>query len=81
MMQDNYAEMLDMVYIVHPPFFFKHLYRLVERFLSERTKSKIRIISDPAELLQYFDKECLPIKYGGLGFDEYVYDQGYYADY
>ena len=43
MMQDYYAERLHKFYILHMNWIFKMVQTLVKPFLSERTKSKVKL--------------------------------------
>ncbi len=70
-LQDNYAERLDCLYILNPNWLFKMLYKITRPFLTQRTKDKIKIITNLKELEKYFDKDCLLNDMGGSS--EFVY--------
>jgi len=70
-LQDNYAERMDSVYILNPNWFFKAMFKITRPFLNQKTKDKIKIISKQAELLKYFDSDCLLKDMGGTS--DFVY--------
>lgn len=70
-LQDFYAERLDVVYILKPNWFFKMIFGMVKPFLSEKTKGKLKLINKNEELLNYFEPEYLLKEYGGTA--DYLY--------
>ncbi|KAL4471805.1 hypothetical protein ABPG72_008823 [Tetrahymena utriculariae] len=64
-MQDNYAERLSTIYILHPNWFFKTVYAVVKPFLTSRTKSKITVVDKTEELKKFFEPSELLIEHGG----------------
>lgn len=56
-MQDNYAERLQTIYILNPNWFFKAMFAIVKPFLTARTKSKITIIEKNKDLLKFFEPD------------------------
>lgn len=57
------------IYIVNVPYIFKVLWSVIAPMLSPVNREKVVIINQYDELLNYFDKECLPRKYGGTCHD------------
>ncbi|EAR93079.1 divergent CRAL/TRIO domain protein (macronuclear) [Tetrahymena thermophila SB210] len=72
-MQDNYAERLSTIYILHPNWFFKTIYAVVKPFLTSRTKSKITIVDKTEELKKFFEPSELLIEHGGTSDYKFVY--------
>ena len=56
-MQDNYAERLNTVFILNPNWFFKTIYAIFSPLLTARTKSKITIVSKNKDLLKHFEPD------------------------
>ena len=54
-----YAERLETVYILNPNWFLKTVMSVIRPFLSERSKSKFKVVEDIKELKLYFDDDCL----------------------
>lgn len=75
-LQDFYAERLDTVYILRPNWFFKMIVGMIKPFLSDKTKKKLKLISNPKELLNYFDSDQLGREYGGTSTFEYAWPPG-----
>lgn len=46
LLQDNYAERLHMAIVLYPNWFAKSIMAMVRPFLSERSKSKIRLMNN-----------------------------------
>ena len=65
MLQDNYAERLAFSYVIHINWVFRMVYKLVKPLMSERTTSKLNLLSSPDELKNYFNTEDLLIEHGG----------------
>ncbi|GMI54267.1 hypothetical protein ScalyP_jg9954 [Parmales sp. scaly parma] len=59
MVQICYAERLGVIYILGANWFFHKMYNLVSLLLTKKTKSKIKLLKQHEELLQYFDQEML----------------------
>jgi len=49
-MQDNYAERLGRVFILNPNWFFKMIWGVTSKFVSEKTRSKVVLINKHEEL-------------------------------
>lgn len=71
MFQDYYAERLACFYVLHVNWFYKTMWTLAKPLLAQKTRDKIEILSDPSELLKYFDSNQLAKEYGGTS--EYVH--------
>lgn len=56
---------ISQVYLLNCPWIFKFLWNIISKMLSEVNKKKVVIINNYDELYNYFDKESLPVKYGG----------------
>lgn len=54
-LQDNYAERLDKLFLINPNWLFKVIYKIVSPFLSKKTKEKIVLIKKLDTLKQYID--------------------------
>ncbi|EAR84495.1 divergent CRAL/TRIO domain protein (macronuclear) [Tetrahymena thermophila SB210] len=63
--QDNYAERIQKVYILYPNWFFKTIYALVKPFLTERTKQKVLFVDQIEDMTTYFEPSELLIEHGG----------------
>lgn len=65
--QDNYPEILGHMFIVNAPAIFSLAWRVVRPMLTERTTSKIDIVSGSGtnELLSLIDADQLPTELGG----------------
>lgn len=70
-LQDNYAERLDCLYVLHPNWFFKAMFKVIKPFLNKKTKEKIKLINNTKELEVFFDKSSLMRDMGGSS--DYVY--------
>lgn len=71
MLQDFYAERLHGIYVLHVNWVFRMVYKLIKPFMSERTTSKLHILSGIEDLKTFFNEEDLMIEHGGKS--EYVY--------
>ena len=72
-LQDYYAERLHKVYILHVNWVYKMVFGIVKPFLSERTKSKLKILSDVSELKNYFTEDNLLKEHKGTSNFVYKY--------
>lgn len=72
-LQDFYAERLDVVYILKPNWFFKMVFGMVKPFLSEKTKNKLKLVNKNEELLNYFEPQNLLKEYGGTADYQYAW--------
>mmetsp|Transcript_30036 Transcript_30036/g.39518 ORF Transcript_30036/g.39518 Transcript_30036/m.39518 type:complete len:292 (+) Transcript_30036:123-998(+) len=52
-------------YFISPPWVFKAFYAIASLFLSKKLKSRVQILNNVEQLLQYFGKENLPEVLGG----------------
>lgn len=70
---DHYPERLGTMIIVNAPSVLSFAWNIIQGFLDPVTKSKIRILSRREEwqplLLQYIEKDQIPIQYGGTAPD------------
>ncbi|CAK8570442.1 unnamed protein product [Lathyrus sativus] len=67
-LQSYYPERLAKFYILHMPWFFVSVWRMVSGFLDKTTKEKIVIINNEDERKEFIDQvgeEILPKEYGG----------------
>ncbi|CAK8570440.1 unnamed protein product [Lathyrus sativus] len=67
-LQSYYPERLAKCYILHMPWFFVSVWRLVSGFLDKATQEKIVIISNEDERKEFINEvgeEILPEEYGG----------------
>jgi len=66
-MQANYVEQLAFCIIINAPVVFNVIYSIVSPFIDENTKQKIIITGNTYwdKLPLYFDKQHIPIEYGG----------------
>ncbi|CAI4044698.1 phosphatidylinositol/phosphatidylcholine-binding protein SKDI_11G1240 [Saccharomyces kudriavzevii IFO 1802] len=80
--QNYYPERIGKFYIIHSPFGFSTMFKLVKPFLDPVTVSKIFILgsSYKKELLKQIPIENLPIKYGGTSTLHNPNDRFYYSD-
>ncbi|CAD8079724.1 unnamed protein product [Paramecium primaurelia] len=53
LVQDNYAERLNQLFILYPNFLVKSIMTVIKPFLSEKTKSKIILCNQMKDLQQY----------------------------
>lgn len=58
-LQDNYAERLDSIYIMFPNWFFRTMFKVLKPFLNKKTKEKIKLVGNYKELEKFFDKDCI----------------------
>ena len=65
MLQDYYAERLEVAYILHINWFFRLMYGIFKPFLSKKTRDKIKIMGRVSEMRNYFDDENLLACHGG----------------
>ena len=63
MVQDFYAERLGAVYVLHANWLYHAIFGMLKPFLTERTKSKMKLLGSPAELGEYFELDQLPEYY------------------
>ena len=70
-LQDFYAERLEVTYILKPNWFFKMIVGMMKPFMSDKTKKKIKVVNNTKELLDYFEPENLLKEYGGTSDFEY----------
>lgn len=56
---------ISKVYLLNCPWIFKFLWNVISKMLSEANKRKVVMINNYEDLYKYFDKESLPVKYGG----------------
>ncbi|KAL4479583.1 hypothetical protein ABPG72_004179 [Tetrahymena utriculariae] len=71
--QDNYAERIQKVYILYPNWFFKTIYALVKPFLTERTKKKVIFVDQIEDMTTYFEPSELLIEHGGTSAYKFSY--------
>ncbi|KAL3830691.1 hypothetical protein ACJIZ3_019493 [Penstemon smallii] len=67
-LQAYYPERLAKCYLLHMPWFFVSVWRLVSRFLEKATLEKIVIVTNEderREFVQHIGEESLPEEYGG----------------
>lgn len=70
-LQDNYAERLDSIYILFPNWFFRTMFKLLKPFLNKKTKEKLKLIENYKELDRFFEKDCIMKEMGGTS--EFLY--------
>jgi hypothetical protein len=63
--QDFYPERLHSIYVVSINWFFRSIFGMVKPLMAEKTKNKMKILSDLNELKNYFQKEDLLTEHGG----------------
>ena len=63
MVQDFYAERLGAVYVLHANWLYHAIFGMLKPVLTERTKSKMKLLGSPAELGEYFELDQLPEYY------------------
>lgn len=65
--EDNFPELMKHIFVIRAPKIFPLAYSLVKPFLSEATRSKVKILSADwkNELLEFIDGSNLPEFYGG----------------
>ncbi|KAJ0054485.1 hypothetical protein Pint_01297 [Pistacia integerrima] len=66
--QDYYAERLGKMFIVHAPYVFMAVWKVVYPFIDNKTKKKIVFVEDnklKSTLLEEIDESQLPEIYGG----------------
>lgn len=80
--QNYYPERMGKFYIIHSPFGFSTMFKMVKPFLDPVTVSKIFILgsSYKKELLKQIPIENLPVKYGGTSVLHNPNDKFYYSD-
>lgn len=66
-----YPERLGTVIVINAPFALSFAWKIIQTFLDNVTKRKIRILSTDRKewypvLLEYIDEEQIPVQYGGL---------------
>lgn len=71
MLQDFYAERLHAVYVLHVNWIFRMVFKLISPFMSEKTTSKLKILSSVDELSSFFTKENLLKAHNGVS--DFVY--------
>lgn len=66
---DHYPERLGMMMIINAPFMLSWAWKIIQAFLDDVTKAKIKIYSSPSEwqpeLFKFIDRDQAPIMYGG----------------
>lgn len=72
-LQDNYAERLDCIYILYPNWFFRTMFKILSPFLTQRTKDKMKIINSYKDLEKHFDSDCVLKEMGGTSSFVYKY--------
>lgn len=70
-MSDVYPELLYRFYVIRPNFLFKTFLLLCKPFMSQRTKSKFKLITDLKQLKEFFSDDNLLIELGGTS--PYIY--------
>lgn len=69
----HYPERLGMLIIINAPTMLSFAWRIIQNFLDEVTKAKIKIVSNPkdwkVELGNHIDMDQIPIMYGGTSPD------------
>ncbi|KAK1436683.1 hypothetical protein QVD17_02465 [Tagetes erecta] len=67
--QDNYPEFVAKQVFINVPFIYLAFYKLINPFLTQRTKSKF-VFAGPSKtaetLFKYITPELVPVQYGGL---------------
>lgn len=65
--QDHFPESLHQLFIVNTPMVFYGIWKVIEKFLQERTRKKIRILGKKyhTELFEAIEKEKVPAFLGG----------------
>ncbi|CAG7785506.1 unnamed protein product, partial [Allacma fusca] len=68
--EDNYPEILRVIFVINAPAIFSILWGIIKPFLTERTTSKIRIHGSDrtkwrADILSMINEDNLPSAYGG----------------
>lgn len=57
---------LGAIYIINMPFFFQYiLFPVVRLFMSKKLRDRMLLVGNPAKLTEYFEREQLPVEYGG----------------
>lgn len=79
-LQDNYAERLDSIFILNPNWFFKTMFKVVRPFLNQKTKDKIKLVSKNADLLKWFSSDCVMKDMGGTSDFVYKYKDWVVSD-
>lgn len=73
-LQDYYPERLHCYYVMGANWFFKAMFTVVKTFLSDKTASKVKVLANDQDLLNFFDKHKLLKQYGGdskeFGYEE-----------
>lgn len=64
---DYYPEIMGNMFVVNAPYMFSGCWSMIKTFLDERTRAKIKIMSNGWKpvLLEYVDAEVLPDFLGG----------------
>ena len=64
-LQDYYPERLHRYYVMGANWFFRAMFTIVKTFLSEKTASKVKLLADDKNLLNFFETNKLIKQYGG----------------
>ncbi|PKA58924.1 Patellin-4 [Apostasia shenzhenica] len=67
-LQNNYPERLGKLLVVHVPYLFMKVWKIVYPFIDKHTREKIDFVEDKnmkSKLLEDIDESQLPEKYGG----------------
>ncbi|XP_071689882.1 SEC14 cytosolic factor-like [Rutidosis leptorrhynchoides] len=67
-LQNYYPERLEKLYVVHAPYIFKAIWKILYPYIDEKTKTKIEFVEDKklkSTLLQDIEESQLPEIYGG----------------
>ncbi|GMN45187.1 hypothetical protein TIFTF001_014368 [Ficus carica] len=67
-LQDCYPERLGKVYMVHAPYIFMAVWKIIYPFIDNNTKKKIMFVENESlksTLLNEIDESQLPVTYGG----------------
>jgi hypothetical protein len=71
--QENFPERLGVCFIVPAPFIYRATFNVVKPFLSEKTRSATKMLSNCSELQQYIDLEHIPTRMEGK--DPFKFDE------
>jgi len=75
---DYYPETMGHTFIVNAPMLFRGIWKVAKGFLDERTRNKIAVKGEKylEFLLEYADKDALPVFLGGTDETPFPCDKG-----
>jgi len=76
-LQDHYPERLGIAFIINAPWAWTVLWKMLQPFLTDRTKKKVRMLSsgDYSEIHEIVDLEVLETSYGGKNDFQYKWEK------